>query len=83
VFLAPGVPGGDPGAGVGAAVGTLVVLRTAGIALGAGCIALGSACLAASRPGVRERGWELEALGVATLGLGWLAGVAASAGMAG
>jgi 4-hydroxybenzoate polyprenyltransferase len=79
VFLAPSVPG----AGSGAVVATLVVLRTAGLALGAGCIALGSACLAASRPGVRERGWELEAVGVAALGLGWLAGIAASVGVAG
>ncbi|MEA2673747.1 MAG: hypothetical protein QOI92_939, partial [Chloroflexota bacterium] len=79
VFLAPSVPG----AGSGAAVGTLVVLRTAGLALGAGCIALGSACLAASSPGVRERGWELEAVGVAALGLGWLAGIAASFGVSG
>ena len=79
VSLAPGVPGD----GSGAAADTLEVLRTAGIVLGAGCIALGSACLAASRPGVRERGWELEAVGVAALGLGWLAGVAALAGVAG
>jgi 4-hydroxybenzoate polyprenyltransferase len=79
VFLVPGVAAASPGA----AAGTLVALRTAGVVLGIGLIALGSACLAASRPGVRERGWELEAVGVAALGLGWLAGVAAAVGAAG
>jgi len=35
--------------------------------------------LLASAPGIRERGWELEAIGVALAGIAWLAGVAASA----
>ena len=46
--------------------------------VGIGLLALGAACLAARRASVRERGWELEALGVAGLGLGWLAGTAAT-----
>jgi 4-hydroxybenzoate polyprenyltransferase len=79
LVLAPGPAGAGPTAGVS----TLVALRTAGVVLGPGCIAAGSACLAASRTGLRERGWELEAVGVAALGLGWLAGVAAAAGVAG
>ena len=82
VFLAPGVNSLSAGTS-GAAAGTLVTLRTAGVVLGIGLIALGSVCLGASRPGIRERGWELEAVGVAALGLGWLAGVAAAVGAAG
>jgi 4-hydroxybenzoate polyprenyltransferase len=75
VFLAPAVASATPGADIG----TLLALRMVGVALGVGLIALGSACLAANRPGVRERGWELEAIGVAAIGIGWLAGTAASA----
>jgi hypothetical protein len=32
--------------------------------------------VSARRPGLRERGWELEAIGTAIIGLGWLAGTA-------
>ena len=52
----------------------------AGIPLGVVAIAAGAAILSAPRPGIRERGWELEALGTAVLGLGWLAGVALATG---
>lgn len=65
----PDVPGGD--------LGTLRILRLAGVALGLAALALGSLILAAARAGIRERGWELEAVGVAAVGLGWLAGTAA------
>jgi hypothetical protein len=75
VLLAPAVPA----AGGGADLETFRALRFAGVALGVALLALGSACLAARRPVVRERGWELEAIGVAGLGLSWLAGTAASA----
>ena len=58
----------------------LGVVRWAGITLGAAVIAVGAGLLTGRRAGVRERGWELEAIGTATLGLGWLAGLAVAAG---
>jgi 4-hydroxybenzoate polyprenyltransferase len=60
-------------------VEVLRALRVGGIAGGIGLLVVGAVCLAARQPGIRERGWELEALGVAGLGIGWLAGTAASA----
>jgi 4-hydroxybenzoate polyprenyltransferase len=53
-------------------------LRSAGIPLGGAAIALGAAALAARSTRLRERGWELEAVGVAVVGVAWLAGTAAS-----
>jgi 4-hydroxybenzoate polyprenyltransferase len=47
------------------------------IALGVGCLAVGAALLRHGRASVRERGWEVEAVGVAGIGIGWVAGVAA------
>ena len=79
IALAPAVPGTELAAGVAGTLGVLRVLRFGGVALGVGLIGLGAACLAADRPNLRERGWELEAVGVASLGLGWLAGTAAAA----
>lgn len=61
------------------ASGVLGTLRSAGIPLGAIAIVLGAAALRAPSAGIRERGWELEAVGVAAAGVAWLAGTAASA----
>ena len=72
LILAPNVS--DP---TGTAV--LATLRSAGLPLGIGAIALGAAVLLARPARVRERGWELEAAGVAAAGIAWLAGAAASA----
>jgi 4-hydroxybenzoate polyprenyltransferase len=58
----------------------LRIVRRAGIPIGAAVIAVGAALLADRRAGVRERGWELEAIGTAVVGLGWLAGAAGGAG---
>ena len=58
----------------------LGALRTWAMTGGIIAAAVGSAALRARRPALRERGWELEAVGVAGIGLGWLAGIAASAG---
>ena len=58
----------------------LGVARWAGITLGTAIIAVGAALLTARRASLRERGWELEAIGTAGLGLGWLAGLAVTAG---
>jgi hypothetical protein len=58
----------------------LRVLRNAGLVVGLALIGLGALTLRAPRPGVRERGWELEAVGVASVGIGWLAGTAANVG---
>jgi 4-hydroxybenzoate polyprenyltransferase len=71
------VPGGDGlVAGLASALG---VLRLVGVPLGAVVIALGTIVLRADAPSIRERGWEIEAVGTAVLGVGWLAGTAAAA----
>jgi 4-hydroxybenzoate polyprenyltransferase len=70
-------PSGPPAGGSAAdGVGALRDIRSIGIPLGALAIAAGVVLLRAARPGLRERGWELEAIGTAILGLGWLAGTA-------
>jgi 4-hydroxybenzoate polyprenyltransferase len=51
-----------------------------GLAFGFGILGLGVAVLRHGNPAVRERGWELTAVGVAGLGVSWLAGAASSAG---
>jgi 4-hydroxybenzoate polyprenyltransferase len=76
ILLAPELPSG-PGGG---AAGFLGPLRLGGLVLGIAALALGAAALASPRASVRERGWELEAFGVAALGIGWIAGTAAIAG---
>jgi 4-hydroxybenzoate polyprenyltransferase len=69
----------DVAATVGGAERTLLrAVRLGGIGLGILLIALGAGLLRAGRATVRERGWELQALGVACIGVGWLAGTAAS-----
>jgi 4-hydroxybenzoate polyprenyltransferase len=87
LLLAPNVPAGLPGASVSGSSGALAmdmvrIARAMGIPAGSAAIALGIALLAARRANVRERGWELEALGTAALALGWLAGVASVAAAA-
>lgn len=80
LFLAPGGAGAGirppidhaPGGEFGAA---LAWLRLSSLLAGCAFLATGSAVLASSRPAIRERGWELEAVGVAALGIGWLAGL--------
>lgn len=62
-----------------AAGSVLDTLRVVGVPLGAVAIALGTAALLARSARIRERGWELEAVGVAAAGVAWLAGVGASA----
>lgn len=59
--------------------GVLGMLRSAGVPLGGAVIGLGLVALRARSPRLRERGWELEAVGVAAVGIAWLAGTAASA----
>ena len=88
VFVAPGVPAtpsptgtGLPGTGeLGLNLDTLRLLRNAGVMLGLALVGLGALALRSAHPSVRERGWELEAVGVASVGIGWLAGTAAAAG---
>jgi hypothetical protein len=83
-----GLPGGSAGGSVGGVAGgvsasaleILRVVRSFGIPIGAAAIAVGAGLLSARHASVRERGWELEAIGTAVLGLGWLAGTAATAG---
>ena len=74
VLLAPTVPSavdGDP-------LSLLRILRVGGVALAIVALTLGAVALASPRASLRERGWELEAIGVAGLGVGWLAGTAAA-----
>jgi 4-hydroxybenzoate polyprenyltransferase len=74
IYLAPTVPDGA----VGESVGALRMLRLGGVWTGVAAIIAGSAALASGRASIRERGWELDAIGVACLGIGWLAGTAGS-----
>ena len=67
-----------PSAATGPEVATLRLVRVAGVWLGIALLAVGAALLASGRASLRERGWELEAIGVACLGIGWLAGTAGS-----
>jgi 4-hydroxybenzoate polyprenyltransferase len=66
---APLVPAGGSGEVLGD-------LRRVGLPVGIAAIALGAMALLARSPGLRERGWELEAVGVAAAGVAWLAGTA-------
>jgi 4-hydroxybenzoate polyprenyltransferase len=54
----------------------LRTVRTGGIWLGIALLAAGAAVLRAGSASLRERGWEMEAVGIASLGLGWLAATA-------
>jgi 4-hydroxybenzoate polyprenyltransferase len=89
LLIAPGVPplpagghlpapGGPPGLPGSAVLGleALRLVRLAGIGMGLVLLAIGSVALGSRRPAIRERGWELEAIGVAGLGIGWLTGAA-------
>jgi 4-hydroxybenzoate polyprenyltransferase len=80
-LLAPGAStaGEFPGAWLGGAE-LLAAVRSAGIPIGAAGIALGAGLMIGHGASLRERGWELEAIGTAVVGLGWLAGLAATAG---
>jgi 4-hydroxybenzoate polyprenyltransferase len=49
---------------------------TAALAAGSGLVVAGMALARAVRPALRERGWELEAIGVAIVGAAWIAGLA-------
>ena len=78
VVVAPAVI--VPGSGSGGDRASLLrALQVGGVVLGVGLLAGGAALLRARTPATRERGWELEALAVACLGVAWLAGIAASA----
>ena len=55
----------------------LSLVEAVGVMIGAAVIALGASLLAVRSATVRERGWELEVLGTAMVGLSWLAGAAA------
>ena len=77
VVLAPAVTAGEGGGLV--SIEVLRGLRTWGVALGIAALGLGAVALRAPSPALRERGWELEAVGVGGVGIGWLAGLAAVA----
>jgi 4-hydroxybenzoate polyprenyltransferase len=64
-----GGPAGIPG-----------VVRAVGLPLGTVVIVAGAGLLIAASQALRERGWELEGIGTAGLGIGWLAGVAVLSG---
>jgi len=63
-------PSGSDGSALGGTV------RDALMASATALVAIGAGLAAAARPDRRERGWELEAGGVALLGLAWVSGIA-------
>jgi 4-hydroxybenzoate polyprenyltransferase len=81
VVVAPAVPAGAAGGPTNPPaipLEALQTLRTWSVAGGLVALGLGAVALRAARPAVRERGWELEAVGVAGIGIGWLAGISAN-----
>jgi 4-hydroxybenzoate polyprenyltransferase len=82
ILLAPAVPatGAETAPATTIDPAVLGLLRSGGIAVGIGLLGIGSTALSAHARRVREIGWELEAVGIAALGVGWLAGTAAGAG---
>jgi 4-hydroxybenzoate polyprenyltransferase len=70
----------DSLAGLVGLPGMFEAARATGLPLGAVVVVAGAALLLARRPGIRERGWELEGVGTLVLGLGWLASVALMSG---
>jgi 4-hydroxybenzoate polyprenyltransferase len=77
--LAPSLSGAPIAVGVGTDPGVAAVLRALralGVPVGALAIVVGVELLAVARPAVRERGWELEAIGTAAVGIAWFAGLA-------
>lgn len=79
LLLAPALattPADGPAGGSADALAALRLLRVAAGWAGVAFIALGATVLRSARASTRERGWELEAIGVAGLALGWLAGTA-------
>jgi 4-hydroxybenzoate polyprenyltransferase len=83
LWLAPtgGLPTDPAPAAAGFLIdpGILRAVRTFGVPIGSAVIGAGAFVLRSQRPALRERGWELEAIGVAGVGLGWLCGTALSA----
>jgi 4-hydroxybenzoate polyprenyltransferase len=73
VALAPAAPPMPVGSSE-----VLGTFRRVGLPVGIVAIVLGGITLLARSPALRERGWELEAIGVATAGVAWLAGTAAA-----
>lgn len=80
LLLAPSAPADGVGGGQADALAVFRLVRLAAVGAGIAAIAIGAAVLRSARASTRERGWELEAVGVASLGLGWLAGTAAALG---
>jgi 4-hydroxybenzoate polyprenyltransferase len=64
----------------GATTPILGSVRSVALVLGCVVLVLGAATLGSERAAIRERGWELEAFGVAGLGIGWLAGTSSLGG---
>jgi 4-hydroxybenzoate polyprenyltransferase len=80
IALAPGAPAAGSGPFSADQLGTV---RAWGIWAGVAALGVGAVVLATRDARVRERGWELEAAGVAAVGIGWLAGLAGASGAAG
>jgi 4-hydroxybenzoate polyprenyltransferase len=79
----PALPAPAVAGVVGELEAVLLVLRAIGVPLGAALVAVGVILVRADPASIRERGWELEAVGTAVLGVGWLAGMAAVARFSG
>ena len=77
VLLIPAIPAGGLPRGADGNGGALWVLQRLGFVAGAGLLGFGVLLLRSRSAHVRERGWEAQAVGVAAVGVAWLAGVAA------
>ena len=82
VLTIPSIPRGLFSDRPGSIVPFLAELQWLGTLGGFALLALGAAVLRARAAGLRERGWELQAVGVGTIGIAWMAGVAASTAVA-
>jgi 4-hydroxybenzoate polyprenyltransferase len=79
VLLIPSIPlGGSPDLPGDGGAGFATV-QVGGLLGGLGALALGALVLRSRSPRIRERGWELQAVGVAGIGVAWMAGLAVGA----
>jgi 4-hydroxybenzoate polyprenyltransferase len=81
VLLIPSIPLGGYQAGPGSNGPVLSVVQRGGVLGGLALVGLGNLLLRGRSPGLRERGWELQAIGVGGVGIAWIAGVAAGLGV--
>jgi 4-hydroxybenzoate polyprenyltransferase len=76
VLLIPAIPSGGYGAHVAPGDwASRAGIQRVGLLAGIGLLAIGIAALRAATAAIRERGWELQAVGVLAVGVAWIAGL--------